>query len=79
LAPPENARESPRDSAADRFYAGVMLPEKDPRPTAPPVVSPNPPGTPALPSDAVEKLSPEEQMARYEESLKESDWGHQPC
>lgn len=24
-------------------------------------------------------LSPEEQMARYEESLKESDWGHQPC
>lgn len=24
-------------------------------------------------------LSPEEQMARFEDSLKESDWGHQPC
>jgi hypothetical protein len=25
------------------------------------------------------KLTPEEQMARFEESLKEDDWGHQPC
>ncbi len=25
------------------------------------------------------KLTPEEQMALYEESLKEDDWGHQPC
>lgn len=25
------------------------------------------------------ELTPEEQMAIYEESLKESDWGHQPC
>jgi len=25
------------------------------------------------------KLTPEEQMARYEEALKEEDWGHQPC
>jgi hypothetical protein len=25
------------------------------------------------------KLSPEEQMALYEEELKETDWGHQPC
>lgn len=24
-------------------------------------------------------LTPEEQMARFEEELKESDWGHQPC
>jgi hypothetical protein len=24
-------------------------------------------------------LSPEEQMERFEEDLKESDWGHQPC
>ena len=24
-------------------------------------------------------LSPEEQMERYEEDLKENDWGHQPC
>jgi hypothetical protein len=24
-------------------------------------------------------LSPEEQMERFEDALKESDWGHQPC
>jgi len=27
----------------------------------------------------VEALSAEEQMARYEDALKEDDWGHQPC
>jgi hypothetical protein len=35
------------------------------------------------PKDPEEKpkkdLSAEEQMERYEEALKESDWGHQPC
>ncbi len=25
------------------------------------------------------ELTPEEQLARYEESLKNDDWGHQPC
>jgi len=25
------------------------------------------------------ELSEEEQMALYEEDLKDSDWGHQPC
>jgi hypothetical protein len=25
------------------------------------------------------ELTPEEQMAKYEEDLKENDWGHQPC
>ena len=30
-----------------------------------------------LPPDR--ELSDEEQMARYEEALKEADWGHQPC
>ncbi|MDF1815752.1 MAG: hypothetical protein P1V20_26375 [Verrucomicrobiales bacterium] len=29
--------------------------------------------------DSVAELSPEEQMALYEESLKNDDWGHQPC
>ena len=24
-------------------------------------------------------LSPEEQLRRYEEQLKNDDWGHQPC
>jgi hypothetical protein len=28
---------------------------------------------------AAKKLSKEEQMALYEENLKDSDWGHQPC
>ena len=27
----------------------------------------------------VKELTPEEQMALYEEDLKETDWGHQPC
>ncbi|MEC7199380.1 MAG: hypothetical protein VXW84_02000 [Verrucomicrobiota bacterium] len=26
-----------------------------------------------------ESLSKEEQLARFEESLKHEDWGHQPC
>ena len=34
--------------------------------------------TPETPEES-EELSPEEQMARYEESLKDTDWGHQPC
>ena len=25
------------------------------------------------------ELTPEEQMAAYEDDLKETDWGHQPC
>jgi hypothetical protein len=25
------------------------------------------------------KPTPEEQMAQFEEALKEEDWGHQPC
>ena len=32
-------------------------------------------GGPAVPK----KLTAEEQMALYEKSLKEEDWGHQPC
>ena len=41
--------------------------------------------TPANPTAATsppvptEKLTPEEQMALFEKSLKEEDWGHQPC
>jgi hypothetical protein len=25
------------------------------------------------------ELTPEEQMEQFEEDLKETDWGHQPC
>lgn len=55
-----------------------MLPEENARPAASPA-APNPAGKVALPVEAEEPLSPEEQLARYEEALKESDWGHQPC
>lgn len=30
-------------------------------------------------TDSPSELTPEEQMALYEKSLKEDDWGHQPC
>jgi len=30
-------------------------------------------------ADAAPPLSKEEQMARFEDQLKEDDWGHQPC
>ena len=41
----------------------------------------DPKSEPELDADAKTKpeLTPEEQMALYEEDLKESDWGHQPC
>ena len=29
--------------------------------------------------DSFSALSAEEQMERFEEDLKENDWGHQPC
>ena len=30
-------------------------------------------------SDASQDLDKDEQMALYEEALKNDDWGHQPC
>ena len=30
-------------------------------------------------SKPVEDMTEEEQMEAYEESLKDTDWGHQPC
>ena len=41
------------------------------------------PGPAAEPAAATEKpakaLTAEEQMALYEQDLKENEWGHQPC
>jgi hypothetical protein len=34
---------------------------------------------PQFPALAKPQLTAEEQMAMYEEDLKENDWGHQPC
>jgi hypothetical protein len=59
-------------------------------PTRPENPSPTPdlnkPGEkPVVPSPetnaepGTKKLTPDEQMALYEEHLKETDWGHQPC
>lgn len=54
----------------------------------PPRKSGTPPGSgdkssPGNPNDSGDKapkpLTPEEQMERYEDALKEEDWGHQPC
>jgi hypothetical protein len=36
-----------------------------------------PPADPVSPP--ANELTPEEQMARFEQELKENDWGHQPC
>lgn len=30
-------------------------------------------------SGEAKELTPEEQMAAYEEAMKNEDWGHQPC
>ena len=30
-------------------------------------------------TDDVKELTPEEQMAAFEEEMKNEDWGHQPC
>jgi hypothetical protein len=37
------------------------------------------PGTPPPEVAPPKPLTPEEQMALYEQDLKEKDWGHQPC
>lgn len=45
-----------------------------PNPETPAVIDPKAPQT--APAQALAK---EEQLALYEEDLKEHDWGHQPC
>jgi hypothetical protein len=49
-------------------------------PPAPQAPQPPPAAQPgADESSAVKQLTPEEQMALFEQELKETDWGHQPC
>jgi hypothetical protein len=38
-----------------------------------------PPAAAPVESTPANQLTPEEQMARFEQALKETDWGHQPC
>lgn len=44
-------------------------------------VSGSVPVDPTVSSDSKNpnELTPEEQMALYEEDIKDTDWGHQPC
>jgi hypothetical protein len=67
-----------RDGGAEaRQFSIVNAPE--PKPTAPPPMPPEPATPQAGASGPERTLTPEEQMARFEEELKFDDWGHQPC
>jgi hypothetical protein len=59
-----------------------MLPEPQPgdpkpAPLKPAITTGDIPAE-AAPDDP-SKLTPEQQMEKYEEELRHSDWGHQPC
>jgi hypothetical protein len=71
------------DKHTDSRYHPVMnrsekVPAKTPAETTPKADSKSPISEQKNP-EAKPELTPEEQMAQYEESLKETDWGHQPC
>jgi hypothetical protein len=53
--------------------------EPKPEPASGVVAANSPPETTRDVGEPAKKLTPEEQMALYEEHLKETDWGHQPC
>jgi hypothetical protein len=55
--------------------AAQPLPASAPPPTSP---APAPASGGETPPPAA-SLTPEEQMALFEQELKETDWGHQPC
>lgn len=48
-------------------------------PEAEPVAEEQAKGCPPAAGIPAPPPSPEEQMDAFEDSLKESDWGHQPC
>ena len=41
--------------------------------------APPPPSVTPPPAEGTKALTADEQMAIYEQDLKEHDWGHQPC
>jgi len=59
-----------RSSFALSYGTAIMAEEKKPEPQ-----SPKKAGDP----EPVKEMSEKEQMEAYEESLKDTDWGHQPC
>ena len=50
-----------------------------PSPSSPPSKPAPDPASPPAESPPAKQLTPEEQMALFEQELKETDWGHQPC
>ena len=65
--------------ARSRSAKSRKKPERGTAPAAPvplPAVSA---GSDVVADAAVEKLTPEEQMERFAQELKNEDWGHQPC
>ena len=44
-----------------------------------PVPQPEPEESTSAEAGAGKPLTPEEQMERFAQDLKENDWGHQPC
>lgn len=75
-----NSSRGDQDRTARTDHAGPPVPPLNPAPAAPAgnraaAAPTGKMGEKGAPND----LSPEEQLARFEEALKEEDWGHQPC
>jgi hypothetical protein len=65
-----------------RPHANKSRPKKPEQAVAPIAPAPLPAvssGSGAVTEAAAEKLTPEEQMERFAQELKNEDWGHQPC
>ncbi len=68
----EPSPNSPQDSDLIGKEIGTQRPSDVPSP--PPVSQEG-----ELAAESIQQLSKEEQLALYEEQLKNEDWGHQPC
>ena len=60
--------------------SAISLPMADAKQSAPEKAQPaEAEAAEAAEAKPVEEMSEEEQLAAYEEEMKNSDWGHQPC
>ena len=68
------------NNCTDRIMCALMSvePREPPKAVPDPKPEPNQSSAPA-PVENPSELTPDEQMARFEQELKETDWGHQPC
>lgn len=53
--------------------------DPQPEPSSPPAAATSPAAPGAGDPKPADALTPEEQMERFAQELKETDWGHQPC